>query len=235
MNELLLIASIFVIFGGTVIFYKLFDEMGLYCFLVIATIAANIEVLILVNAFGMEQTLGNVLFASTFLVTDILSEIKGKESAKKAVNIGIAASVIFIVISQSWLLYVPSANDFISPALRAVFSNTPRMMIAGLVVYIIVQKFDVWSYHKWWKFTEKKTGDSRKFMWFRNNVSTMVSQLLNTVLFNVGAFLGTYDTKTLISIIVSGYLVFIVLSFCDTPFLYLARSIKEKKEGAFAK
>lgn len=231
MNELLLIASIFVIFGGTVIFYKLFDEMGLYSFLVIATIAANIEVLILVNAFGMEQTLGNVLFASTFLVTDILSEIEGKESAKKAVNIGIASSIIFILVSQSWLLYVPSSNDFISPALRAVFSNTPRMMIAGLVVYIIVQKFDVWSYHKWWKFTEKKTGDSRKFLWFRNNISTLVSQLLNTVLFNLGAFLGTYDTKTLISIIVSGYLVFIILSICDTPFLYLARSIRDKKEA----
>jgi len=67
----------------------------------IATIAANIEVLIIVNAFGMEMTLGNILFASTFLVTDILSELYGKKEAQKAVYLGIATSVIFICISQS--------------------------------------------------------------------------------------------------------------------------------------
>lgn len=231
MNEFLLIASIFVIFGGTVLFYKLFDEMGLYCFLVIATIAANIEVLILVKAFGIEQTLGNVLFTSTFLVTDILSELKGKASAKKAVNVGIASTIAFIIISQSWLLYIPSSNDFISPAMRAVFSNTPRMMIAGLVVYIIVQRFDVWSYNKLWSITEKKSGSKRRFLWLRNNVSTLTSQLLNTILFNLFAFYGTYNAKTLISIMVSGYIIFLIASVADTPFLYWARRIRDKKEA----
>ena len=61
----------------------------MYCFTAIATITANIEVLIMVDAFGMEQTLGNILFASTFLVTDIISEVDGKKAAQKAVNIGI--------------------------------------------------------------------------------------------------------------------------------------------------
>ena len=51
---------------------------GMMAFTVFATIAANIEVMILVDAFGMEMTLGNILFATTFLVTDILSEVAGK-------------------------------------------------------------------------------------------------------------------------------------------------------------
>lgn len=50
---------------------------------VISTITANIECLILINAFGMEQTLGNVFFAATFLVTDILSENHGKNMPTK--------------------------------------------------------------------------------------------------------------------------------------------------------
>ena len=177
MNELILIISLIVIYSGVVIWYRLFGKKGLMCWTVLATIAANIEVLILVDAFGLEQTLGNILFASTFLVTDILSEIYGKEEANKAVNIGIATSATFIVISQSWMLYTPSANDLFYPAIKEVFSNSPRVMLTGLLVYAIVQKFDVWAYHKWWKFTEKKFGDKRKFLWLRNNGSTMISQL----------------------------------------------------------
>ena len=72
-NEFLLIGSLFVIFGGLLLFYRLFGIIGIYCWSIFATIAANIEVLLVVDAFGMEQTLGNVIFASTFLATDILS------------------------------------------------------------------------------------------------------------------------------------------------------------------
>ena len=97
-NEVLLLLSVLIIYGSTLIFLKVFGKQGLYCFTSIATIAANIEVLIVVIAFGMEMTLGNVLFASTFLVTDIISEIYGKKEAKTAVHIGIATSILFIVV-----------------------------------------------------------------------------------------------------------------------------------------
>ena len=195
-----------------------------------ATIAANIEVLIIVNAFGMEMTLGNILFASTFLVTDILSELYGKKAAKTAVFLGIATSVLFIFISQSWMLYQPNENDFASPAIRTVFSNTPRLMAVGIGVYVIVQLFDVWAYHKWWTFTKNKFGDSKKFLWLRNNGSTMVSQLLNTILFTWGAFLGTYNTSTLISVAMSSYVIFVATSIADTPFVYLARYLHGRKK-----
>lgn len=78
-NELLLIFSVVFIYGMAVLGYALFGKAGLYCISAVATILANIEALILVNAFSMEQTLGNVLFAVTFLITDILSECEGKK------------------------------------------------------------------------------------------------------------------------------------------------------------
>lgn len=229
MNELLLPVSLIVIFGLVLLFFRVFGEAGLYCWTVLATIAANIEVLIVVNAFGMEQTLGNILFASTFLVTDILSEIYGKKSADKAVNIGIVSSLAFILISQSWLLYVPSASDFTAPHIRAVFSNTPRLMLTSFLVYAVCQRFDVWAYHKWWAFTTERFGDSRRFLWLRNNGSTLISQLLNTFLFNFGAFVGTYELSTVCSLALSGYVIYIVTSLADTPFIYLARRIAEAK------
>ena len=227
-NELLLILSLLFLFGAVLVFYRLFGKLGLYVWTVIATIAANIEVLILVDAFGLEQTLGNVLFATTFLVTDILSENHSKKEANIAVNIGIATSITFILISQSWMLYTPSVNDFARSSIETIFSNTPRLMLASLIVYTICQKFDVWAYHKWWAFTSKRCGDSKRFLWLRNNGSTLISQLLNAVLYTMGAFWGLYDIPTLISIALSSYIIFIVTSLADTPVIYLARKMKER-------
>lgn len=225
MNELLLILCLFFTYSMVLVSFYFLGKSGLYVWTVIATITANIEVLILVNAFGMEQTLGNVLFASTFLVTDILSERYDKKTANKAVNIGIFTSVVFILLTQSWLLYIPSVNDWAQPHIREIFTNTPRLMIASLLVYAICQRFDVWAYHKWWDFTTRRFGDSNRFLWLRNNGSTLVSQLLNTVLYTFGAFYGMYDMQTLISICISSYVIFLVTSLVDTPFIYLARKV----------
>lgn len=227
-NESLIILSFLIIYGGTVLFYRLFGKAGLLAFSVLATILANIEVLILVDAFGVEMTLGNVLFASTFLITDVLSENHGRKYANKAVIVSTVCSVIFILISQSWLLYTPSANDWASGAFRTIFSSTPRIVCASLSVYLISQLTDVWLYHKWWDLCKKWFGDSRKGLWIRNNGSTMVSQLLNTVLYTIFAFYGTYSTETLISICVSSYLIYVCTSILDTPVVYLCRHIHDK-------
>lgn len=228
-NELLLIGSLIFIFSTALAVYGFFGRAGLYCLSCAATILANIEALILVNAFGMEQTLGNVLFAVTFLITDILSECEGKKAANKAVWLGIFTSVFFLLLSQSWLLYIPAESDWAMGSIKAVFSNTPRMLIASFVVYAASQMFDVWLYHKWWALTEEKTGDRRKFLWLRNNGSTLLSQLLNSFLFTLLAFWGTYDGPTLVSIFLSSYVIFIFTSLLDTPAVYLARRIHERK------
>lgn len=224
-NNILLLLSVLLYYGGVFVFHYLWGTRGLYCWTIFATIAANIEVLIVVDAFGMEQTLGNVMFASTFLVTDILSETDSKKAANQAVNMGIAASLTFILVTQLWLAFTPAASDWAMPSIRAIFSNTPRLMLSSFVVYAICQKFDVWAYHKWWDFTEKRCGDSRRYLWLRNNGSTLISQLLNSLLFNFAAFWGVYELPTLISIFLSSYVIFIFTSLMDTPVIYLARRI----------
>ncbi|MBQ0052294.1 MAG: queuosine precursor transporter [Treponema sp.] len=227
-NELVLIASVFVFFGGLVAMFRFFGKTGIYAWTVICTIAANIEVLILVHAFGMDTTLGNVLFASSFLATDIMSELYGKKEANKCVKIGIAANIIFIIISQSWFLYAPAADDTMAAPIKTVFANTPRVMLASLFAYIVCELYDVWAYHFLWSWTEKKFGDRKKYLWLRNNGSTLISQLINVVVFNLLAFLGFFPGAVLVQILIFGYLIFIVTSVLDTPFLYWARRISEK-------
>ncbi len=229
LNELFLAGSVVFIFGAVILSYKLFGKTGLFCISAVVTILANIEVLIMITAFGMEQTLGNVLFAATFLITDILSECEGKKEANKAVWIGVFSSVFFLLLTQSWLLYIPNENDFVHDSMLTIFSNTPRMIISSLAVYAISQLFDVWLYHKWWAFTEKRFGSKRKYLWLRNNGSTLISQIVNTLLFTLFAFIGTYDAKTIMSIFLSSYVIFIFTSLLDTPAVYIARKIHDKK------
>lgn len=234
-NELVLIGSVFVFFGGLTAMFRIFGKNGIYAWTVICTIAANIEVLILVHAFGLDTTLGNVLFASTFLATDMMSEIFGKEEANRCVKIGIAANVAFIIISQSWFLYVPAADDTMFGPITTVFANTPRVMASSLFAYVVCEIYDVWAYHFIWKKTEEKTGDKKKYLWLRNNGSTLVSQLINVIVFNVLAFAGVFPAGVLIQVLVFGYLIFIVTSVLDTPFLYLARRIASKHPELLSK
>ena len=229
MNECLLLLSLLFIYGAALLAFKLFGKSGLYALTPIATIIANIEVLLVIKAFGWVQTLGNLPFAVTFLITDILSECEGKKSANKAVYIGIFSSLFFLVISQTWLLYTPDVSDNNMPAFKMIFSGTPRVITASLLVYAISQITDVWLYHKWWDLTTKLSGNRRKFLWFRNNFSTLISQFINNVLFTIFAFYGTFDIKTLWSFIVSSYVIYIFTSLLDTPFVYAARYIHEQR------
>lgn len=224
MNEILIATTLLLTFGSVLLWFRLFRRAGLYALTAFITIVANIEVCILVDAFSIEMTLGNMLFAGTFLATDIISETYGRHPANTCVKVGILTSVSMIVLTSLWMLYTPSANDFVFPAVVTVFSNTPRVLIASLLVYAICQAVDVQLYHLIWHLT----GKNEKFMWLRNNVATLISQALNAVLFNFIAFYGTVDMSTMWSIILANFAITVVTSLLDTPVLYLARHIARK-------
>ena len=141
----------------------------------------------------------------------------------------VAATVFFLLVTVSWRFYIPGAADQFSPALRQVFSQTPRMIIAGLAVYAVTQFFDVWIYHKIWDLTTERLGDRDRLLWLRNNAGTILSQLINAVLFNLLAFWGIYDGATLVNIIISTFVIYAVTALADTPFVYAARKIARKK------
>lgn len=232
MNELLIVLSFVIVYGSVVLFYRLYGKGGLLAMNVAVTILANIEVLLLVDAFGVEMTLGNILFASTFLITDVLSENHSKKDANRAVIISSLCSVFFVVISQMWLLYTPSANDWARGAFDTIFAITPRMVCVSLGVYLISQLTDVWLYHKWWDWCKKRFGNARSGLWIRNNGSTLISQLFNTLLYTFLAFYGIYPIEVLLSIFISSYAIYVVTSLLDTPIIYWCRRIHEQRATA---
>lgn len=235
MNETLLFVSLVLTYGGVFLAYALFGRQGLVVFGAFAPILANIEVSVLLEAFGRVQTLGNVLFASAFLVTDALSELGGKKMAKTAVKISIFFSVFFLLFTQLWIHYIP-LDGAIAESLQKLFLQTPRLVFVSLVVFVVAMYLDVWLYHWWWNLSIRFSHSKERWLWLRNNGSTLISQFVNTVLFNIGAFYGVYDWSVIVEIIFSGYLIFVFLALLDTPVLYgLVYLSKRKRDYDSAK
>ena len=211
---LLLLANFFSILAA----YRFFGKTGLYIWIPISTILANIQVLKMVDLFTIGVTLGNITYASSFLVTDILSENYGKASAKKAVFIGFFSLSATVIIMNLALMFKPNEVDFIQESLKNIFSLLPRIALASLVAYGISQLHDVWAYNFW-----KTRLPQMKFLWLRNNASTIVSQLLDSIIFTFIAFWGLLPTNEFFEILITTYLLKLIVAVVDTPFLYLAK------------
>jgi len=210
-----------------VLAYKIFGRRGLLVWIPISTIIANVQVIQTVHLFGMVATLGNIVYASSFLVTDILSENYGKRDANQAVWIGFFSLISMVILMNMALYFAPIPEDIMSnkthESLSMIFKLMPRIAIASLISYVISQKHDVWAFHFWKNYFPK---DSQ--LWIRNNLSTMVSQLIDSGFFTIAAFYGVFSNNDLIQIFASTYILKWVVAAADTPFVYLARRIKKK-------
>jgi len=218
LNLLLWVGLILGTFGLILLSYRLFGFFGLVAFSALALIIANIQVLKQVEILGLAATLGNVVFSATFLTTDIASEIYGKAKAKLIVHIGFFSMIAFLVLSQLTLLFTPTAEDWASPHLEALFTILPRITVASLAAYFLSNRHDVWAFNFWKK---RMPGDNR--LWFRNNASTLVSQFLDSMVFSLIAFVGVFPFMVVLEIALSTYIFKVVVAAADTPFVYLAR------------
>lgn len=219
-NEILWIFLLLVNFLAIIAAYRFFGKTGLYIWIPISTILANIQVLKMVDLFTIGVTLGNITYASSFLVTDILSENYGKKSAQKSVYIGFFSLSATVVIMNLALMFKPNEFDFIQESLKNIFSLLPRIALASLIAYAVSQLHDVWAYNLW-----KTRLPGIQFLWLRNNASTMVSQLLDSVIFTFIAFWGLLPNNEFFEILLTTYLLKVVVAAVDTPFLYLAKKM----------
>jgi len=218
MNEILFFVTIILCFITTLLFYKLLGMKGLFVWIAIATIISNIQTLKFVELFSIETSLGNVLYASTFLATDILNEKYGKNQARKSIYYGFAAMVGMTVFMTIALLYNPSKSDFANESLQTIFVFNIRITIASIVAFIISQLCDTYLYNK--------IKDKNRFLWLRNNISTMLSQIIDTILFVSISYWGLINLKTMLSMMLFMYIFKFIISICDTPFMYLSTRIK---------
>lgn len=223
MNTIILFGEVILIFSALMLCYKLFGKTGAMAWVGMATILANVITAKNADIFGLSTAIGTVMFASTFLATDILTEYHSLKDAKKAVYVGLFSDVLLIASTQIALLYKPSAFDYADGAMQTLFALNMRISIASMVMYFVSNFADVYLFEK----LKEKSGG--KWLWLRNNVSTILCNCLENFGFIGLAFAGIYDAKTIFTIALSTSIVEAIVAVCDTPFIYIAGRIKAKE------
>ena len=223
-NELLWVVILAVNFIAAWLAKRFFGVVGLYVWMAVSLITANILVLIQITLVGLTATLGNVAYNANFMVTDTLCETQDKKAARKAVWIGFFSMIAFTIVVNVGLLFAPAESDWALPHMRTLFAVLPRIAVGSLLAYFISQLHDVWLFDK-----IKKGLPGRKFLWVRNNVSTLVSQLIDTVIFCFVALWGVVPNAVFPQILLTTYLFKIVVALLDTPFVYLMTKAKSTR------
>ena len=180
-TELMWFIMLLFCFFSILIFLRIFGYIGIFIYSALAVIAGNIQVLKTVDFFYSPEpvALGTILFASTFLCTDILSEYYGKEKARINILIGFSAFLFMTLLMVITIGFQPSDDDWVQESLSNVFTPMTRFFIASMIAYLISQYFDVWL------FNYLKQALSGKSLWLRNNLSTITSSLVDLSLIHI--------------------------------------------------
>jgi len=227
-NLVLGLAFILVNFVLVLLSYKFFGKVGLFLWIGFASILCNIQVMkqievtFIPGVFSLITTLGNTLYGSVFLATDILTEKYGEKEAKKSVWIGFFGQLVMMVTMTMALFFTPIEGDIGHDAMSTLFSLSWRIVLGSLSAYFVSQFLDIYLFARIRDKLPKK-------MWIRNNVATMVSQALDSILFTTIAFAGVFPLAILLEIMLSAFIFKVIIAALDTPFLYLAVRLKPRE------
>jgi len=218
---------------------KLFGKVGIYIYVSIAIILANIQVLKVIEFpfFPEPMALGTILFISIFLCTDILNEYFDKKSATKCIYVGISSyifSTVIMFLTISLKPIDPLTNEAwawsydMHQAIQTIFLPQFSIIVASIIAFFISQKIDISIFH----YFKSKIGSEK--LWFRNNFSTIISQFIDNLIFSILAFnILSSNPVPLLDLIISYgigiYIIRIFLGLFDTIFVYLAKNFLPKE------
>ncbi|KTD85334.1 queuosine precursor transporter [Paenibacillus etheri] len=207
--------------------YRLFGKSGMYAWVGIATVIANIQVAkTIAMPFDIVMTLGNTMYVTLYMTSDLLNEKYGRAEARKAVWFGFFTLLMTTVIMQMVLVFKPQETDIAQSSLETIFGLMPRLALGSLTAYFISQFLDVRLY-SW----IRKYYSTSSQLWIRSNGSTMISSFVDTLIFCTIAFAGLYDWNVWLEILLTTYLAKFLLTAVSTPILYIARTFTFAEDG----
>lgn len=183
-----------------------------------ALIAANLLGTKITSLFGVAVSVGIFAYPITFLITDIIAEVHGKKKSFNLVLAGFISLLVLLGLTQLSVSLPANAHFQLDESYRQIFQGSVRIILASLTAFILSQLHDVWAFHR---LKEKTSG---KFLWLRNNLSTIVSQFLDTIIFMFIAFYQItpkFDALFIWQLILPYYLFKVAFAALDTPFVYL--------------
>ena len=185
---------------------------------VASIVLANLLGTKIISVLGVRLSVGIFFVAIIFLVTDVITEVHGKKKAYSFYFISIIILFFLLISTYLSILIPPNPAWEFQEQYKIIFGNSARMIFASLVAFMLSQFHDIWAFDYW----KKKTHG--KYLWLRNNASTFVSQLIDTVVFMFVAFYKVSPKFTvgfIISLIIPYWIFKMIFAMIDTPFCYL--------------
>lgn len=215
MNEILFLLQAMLIIAFALGALKLGKET-LIAWVAIQALIANLFVLKQITLLGLDVTASDAFAIGSLLGLNFLQEYFSRDDANKATWICFFFMVFFCLASQIHLLYHPSTYDTTQSSYIALLSPSPRLLLASLSVFFIVQQFDIRF------FAFLKSSLPKASFAFRAAIALAVSQFLDTFLFS---FAGLYGiVASVIDIMIMSYIVKLMVIFCFTSFVKWAKT-----------
>ena len=224
-QELLWLLTVVYDLGLAILLYRFFGKYGLYTAVVLGIVLGNLQggKVSELELFGYSLTvsMGAILYSGIYFATDVLNEKYGRKEANRAVLLGFVANLAVMVTLLISIQFKPSnitgSALEVHNAISTLAGYSPKFVIGSLAAYLISQTFDVWFFHK----IRSYTGESK--LWLRNNLSTITSQLLDTMIYQFTWVMAGMDLKTAFLIAVTKYIFKVFIAGIDTIFIYWVR------------
>jgi queuosine precursor transporter len=190
--------------------------------------------LIEIPLFGLTftTTVGMIPFPVTFLLTDVLNEFYGKSAARFVTLVGFGMAVLaFVLIFVAGTVPIapvtrePGWEGVTDGGFANVFLGSQRMIAASLSAFLISQFVDIAAFH----FLRRVT-DGR-LLWLRATGSTVVSQLVDTCVINLVAWVGMMPIEKIFQIVFSAYGLKLIIAVGLTPVVYASHAAVERFVG----
>lgn len=212
-----------------------YGKSGVYVYTVIAVILSNLQVM----KFGQfcwssdPVALGTVVFASTFLATDILAEFYSTDSAKRSVTLGFIGFAFFSILMMLQISIPAVSSEALSRcnltdghnAMVQLFTPMPILYFSSIISYFISERSDITVY----VFLKKLTKD--KALWLRSILAATISAFLDTAIFSVLAWKVFATSPVTWSTLIFTYILGsvwprILICFTGIPILYTLKYSK---------
>ena len=225
-QELLWVLTVIYDLGLAILLYRFFGKYGLYAAVILGIILGNLQggKVSELEIFGYSFTasMGAILYSGIYFATDVLNEKFGKEEATRAVMLAFVANIAVMITLWISIQFRPSditgSALEVHNAISTLAGYSPIFVIGSLTAYLISQRFDVWVFHK------LKVMTDGKYLWLRNNLSTLSSQALDTFLYTfVWVIAGELSFAAAFGIALTKYVFKVIIALIDTIFIYWVR------------
>lgn len=184
-----------------------------------------------ISIFGIELATsgGAITYAFTFLCTDVIGELYGKERAMSVVKYGFIGQVFALAMIVATGM-CPAVDDGMDRAYAVLLGQNWSFVLGSLCAYYCSQTWDVFVFHtlrgKWIAAHDGRYDGRGRWIW--NNVSTVSSQFIDTVIYAVVSFglgLGWFFRREmwipLLGLCAGQYILKVALAILDTPIFYI--------------